>query len=95
MDLIKIACIMLAIALFIGVLTGDRDETSSIPEEIQNRNIGSDAGGVSGTMLAAEENESEVAASPTPAPDPLILEKGESKMAAERTEYRKKGTGYG
>lgn len=90
MDLIKIACIMLAIALFIGVLTGDRGETSSIPEEIQNQNIGSDAGGVSGTMQAAEENESEVAASPTPAPDPLILEKGESKMAAERTNIEKK-----
>jgi len=91
MDLIKIACIMLAIALFIGILTsGDRDETSTVPAELQNQNIGSDVGGTSGTMLAEEENESEVSASQTPAPDPLILEKGESKMAVERKNIEKK-----
>ena len=91
MDLIKIACIMLAIALITGFLTGwDRDETSTVSAELQNRNIGSDVGGVSGTMLATEENESEVSISLKPAPDPIILEKGESSMATERKNIEKK-----
>lgn len=92
MDIIKAACVMLAIAFLTGLLTsvGDRDEVSTLPAELENQNISSDDVGVSGTMLAEEKNESELSASSTSAPDPFILEKGRSKMAIERQKIEKK-----
>ncbi len=91
MDLIKIAGIMLAIALLTGLFTGwDKDETSNVSAELQNRNIGSNFGGVSGNTHAEEENKSALYPSLRPAPDPLILEKGNSSLATERKNVEKK-----
>jgi mannose-6-phosphate isomerase-like protein (cupin superfamily) len=82
---------MLAIALLTGLLTGwDKDETSDVSAELQNRNIGSNFGGLSGTTLAEEENKSALSPSLRPAPDPIILEKGNSSLAIERKNVEKK-----
>ena len=92
MDLIKIACIMLAVAFFLGILTsGGKDEMPSVSTRLESENVSSDISGVAGTMEAEEKSEmSELAAVSRPAPDPLIFEKGESKLAGERKNIEKK-----
>ncbi len=91
MDLIKIACIMLAVAFFLGILTsGTRDETPAVSAELESETVGSDVSGVTGTVKADEESAASVPAVLKPSPDPLILEKGESKMAAERKDIERK-----
>ncbi|AKB12200.1 MAG: cache domain-containing protein [Methanosarcina thermophila] len=91
MDLIKIACVMLAVALFLGILTsGDKDEVPPVSPEIESETISSDVAGVAGTVQAEEKGEMHVPAVSRPAQDPLILEKGESKLAAERRNIESK-----
>ena len=91
MDLIKIACIMLAVAFFLGILTsGIRDETPAISAELESETVSSDVSGVAGTVQAEKESATSVPVVLKPAPDPLTLEKGESKMAAERKDIERK-----
>lgn len=97
MDLIKIACIMLAVALFLGILTsgGSKDETPEVsPEafspELESEAVSSDVSGVAGTLQAEEKREMSMPAVSRPAPDPIILEKGESRLATERRNIESK-----
>jgi mannose-6-phosphate isomerase-like protein (cupin superfamily) len=92
MDLIKIICGMLAVALFLGILTcGTQDKPAAIAEEFENETIGESPSGVTGKALAAGENATEEQAVLKPAPpDSLILAKGESQMAAERRDIENK-----
>jgi len=86
MDLIRIICGMLAVALFLGILTcGAQDEPAAIAEELENKPVGESPSGVTEKALAPGENttEEQVVLGPAP-PDPLILAKGGSKMATER-----------
>lgn len=96
MDLIKIICGMLAVALFLGILTcGTQDETATIAEELENKNLSDSPSGVTGETLAAGENTTIEKTSLGPAPpDSLILAKGESNMATERRniEYKVRAT---
>lgn len=106
---------MLAVALFLGILTsGGRDETP-VSTELENETINSNASGVAG-MVQAEEKPSvsePPVSEPTtsepaitepaitepatsepavsvPAPDPVILENGESELAGERKNIESK-----
>ena len=83
---------MLAVALFLGILTcGTQDEPAVIAEDLENKTVGESPSGVTGKALAAGENTTEEQAVLGPAPpDPLILAKGESKMAAERRNIENK-----
>ncbi|MGB9939432.1 cache domain-containing protein [Methanosarcina sp.] len=91
MDLIKIACIMLAVALFLGILTsGGKDEMPAVSAELEGETIGSDVSGVAGAVQAEEESEMSEPAVSKPGPDPLTLEKGESKLAGERKNIESK-----
>ncbi|KKG16076.1 hypothetical protein EO98_08330 [Methanosarcina sp. 2.H.T.1A.6] len=92
MDLIRIICGMLAVALFFGILTcGNQDKPAVIAEELEDEAIGESPSGVNGKALAARENTTEERAVQGPAPpDSLILAKGESKMAAERKNIENK-----
>ncbi|MDD2614382.1 MAG: cache domain-containing protein [Methanosarcina sp.] len=91
MDLIKTACIMLVVAFFLGILTsGDNKEISTNPAELENEAISSDINRVTGTVQIEEKSEIYEPAVPKPAPDPLIFEKGESKLAGERKNIENK-----
>ena len=102
MDLIKIICGMLAVALFLGFLTcGSHDDRAAVAEETENNTISEHASGITGEVRAAEENttgenttgqnKTEERASMKPAPpDSAILAQGESKMANERREIENK-----
>jgi mannose-6-phosphate isomerase-like protein (cupin superfamily) len=92
MDLIRIICGMLAIALFLGILTcGTQDGPAAIAKELESKTAGDSTSGVTGKALAAGENKTEEQTFLGPAPpDPLILAKGESKMAAERRNIENK-----
>lgn len=91
MDLIKIACIMLAVALFLGILTsGGKDETPAVSTELENETVNSNASGVTGIVQAEEKSEIAEPAVSMPAPDPAILEKGESQLAGERKNIESK-----
>jgi len=96
MDLVKIICGMLAVALFLGVLTcGSHDNRAAVAEEFKNETLGEPTSGVTGESLAAGENATVEQAAQGPAPpDSLILAKGESKMATERRtiEYKVRAT---
>jgi mannose-6-phosphate isomerase-like protein (cupin superfamily) len=90
MNLTKLACIMLATALFLGILTsGGGDVQSANSAENGKANIASDASGKTGT-LQSEEKASEGSDYLKSAPDAPILEKGESKMAKERERIENK-----
>lgn len=91
MDLIKIACIMLAVAFFLGILTsGGKDETPPASTELENKTINSNASGVAGIVQAEEKPAISEPAVSVPAPDPVILEKGESGLAGERRNIESK-----
>lgn len=91
MDLIKIACIMLAVAFFLGIFTsGGKEEMSAISVELENETLSSDINGVAGAVQVEEKSEISEPAVSKSAPDPLILEKGESKLAGERKNIEKK-----
>ncbi len=95
MDLIKIACIMLAVAFFLGILTGGgKDEKPADSADLKSEIVSSDVSGIADTVQAEKKSEISVPAGSKPAPDPLILEKGESKLAEERrnTENKVKAT---
>jgi len=60
MNLIKIACIMLVIALFIGILTsGSHNNVPTTTIKLENTIIRSDSEGTTGKLLASEEDKSE------------------------------------
>ena len=86
LDLVKIICGMLAVALFLGILTcGTQDEPVVVTQELENETLGESPAGVTGKALAAGENITREQAVLTPAPpDSLILLKGESEIAIER-----------
>lgn len=96
MNLIKVACVMLAIACLLGILTsGGKDEapavsTEAVSPELVNETVNSDASGVTGTVQAEEKSAISEPAAPQPAPDPAILEKGDSKLAGERKNIEKR-----
>ena len=92
MDLIRIICGMLAVALILGILTcGAQDETTAIAEELENKTIGESPSEGTGNSLAEGENATEEPTVLGPAPpDALILAKGESKMAADRRNIENK-----
>lgn len=92
MDLIKIICGMLAVALFMGILTcGSQDDQAAVVEKPENKTVSESASGVTGEALASGENTTTEQAVLKPAPpDSLILAKGESKMATERREIENK-----
>ncbi len=91
MDLIKIACIMLAVAFFFGILTsGGKDETPAVSTELEGETVSSNISGVNGTVQAEEKSEMSEPAVSNPAPDSLILEKGESKLAGDRKNLENK-----
>lgn len=91
MDLIKIACVMLAVAFFLGIFTsGDKDDVPAVSPELESETISSDVAGVAGTVQAEEKGEMHAPAVSRPAPDSTILEKGESKLAAERRNIENK-----
>jgi hypothetical protein len=70
---------MLAVAFFLGILTsGGKDETPAVSTELENETINSNASGVAGMVQAEEKTEISEPAVSVPAPDPVILEKGES-----------------
>ena len=75
MDLVKIICGMLAVALFLGVLTcGSHDNRAAVAEEFKNETLGEPTSGVTGESLAAGENATVEQAAQGPAPpDSLIL----------------------
>jgi len=78
MDLIKIACIMLAVAFFLGILTsGGKDETPAISTELENETVNSNASGVAG-MAQAEEK---TAISEPTVSEPAISEPAVSEPA--------------
>ncbi|HWR26206.1 MAG TPA: cache domain-containing protein [Methanosarcina sp.] len=90
MNLIKIACVMLAIALFLGILTsGNEGKPSTVSAEAGKGNIASDANGRTET-LQSEEKVSKGSDSFKSAPESPILEKGESKMSKERERIENK-----
>lgn len=91
MDLIKIICGMLAVAIFLGILTcGAQDDRTAVADEPENE-VSESASGVTGKALASGENitTEEAVMKPAP-PDSLILAKGESKMATERRNIENK-----
>ncbi len=96
MDLIQIIGGMLAVAIFLGILTcGAHDERKAIADEPENENVSVSAAGVTGEIAgkdhASEENTSSEPAVMKPAPpDSLILAQGESKMATERRDIENK-----
>lgn len=97
MDLIKIICGMLAVALLLGILTcGSDDDRAAVAKEPENETVAELGSGVTGETLATGENttgenitEEQVVKGPSP-PDSSILAKGESKMATERREIENK-----
>ena len=59
MDLIKIICGMLAVAIFLGILTcGAHDERKAIADEPENENVSVSAAGVTGE-IAGKDHASE------------------------------------
>lgn len=92
MDLMKIICGMLAVALFLGILTcGAQDDKTTVAKELENETVSESASGVTGEALAAEENiTTEQAALKSAPPDSDILSKGESEMATERRDIEQK-----
>jgi mannose-6-phosphate isomerase-like protein (cupin superfamily) len=96
MDLIKILCGMLAVALILGVLTcGSHDNRAAVAEELESKSVSEPAPGVTGENLVAGENNTTEQAALKPAPpDSLILSKGESEIATERKdiEYKVRAT---
>lgn len=73
---------MLTIAFVLGVLTsGGKDEIPAVSTELENETVNSNVSGIAGTVQAEEKNEIFEPAVSKPAPDPFILEKGESKLA--------------
>lgn len=92
MDLIKIICGMLAVALILGILTcGAHDDRTTVAGELENETVSEPASGVIGETLAAEKNitTEQAVMKPSP-PDSLILAKGESEMATERRDIENK-----
>lgn len=102
MDLIKIICGMLAVALFLGFLTcGSHDNQATVVEEPENNAVSEPSSGMNGETLAIEGNitdenttgenttAEQVVMKPAP-PDSAILAKGESEMATERRETENK-----
>lgn len=92
MDLIKIICGMLAVAIFLGILTcGAQDDRTAVADEPENEKVSESASGVTGKALASGENitTEEVVMKPAP-PESDILAKGESKVANERREIENK-----
>jgi mannose-6-phosphate isomerase-like protein (cupin superfamily) len=90
MNLMKIACIMLATALFLGILTsGGENIKSATSKDTGKENIGSDANGRTGT-LQSEEKASKGSDTFKSAPESPILEKGNSKMSKERERIENK-----
>jgi mannose-6-phosphate isomerase-like protein (cupin superfamily) len=90
MNLMKIACIMLTTALFLGILTsGGENIKSAASKDTGKENIGSDANGRTGT-LQSEEKASKGSDTLKYAPESPILEKGESKMSKERERIENK-----
>lgn len=83
---------MLAVAFFLGIVTsGGKDEMPAVSTELESETVSSDVSRVAGTVQAEEKSEMSVpAAVSRPAPDPLIFEKGESKLAGERKNIEKK-----
>lgn len=82
---------MLAVAFFLGILTsGGKDETPAVSTELENENVSSNVSGVAGTVQAEVKSEISEPAVSKPAPDPLILEKGESKLAGDRKNIESK-----
>ena len=82
---------MLAVAFFLGILTsGGKEEMSAISVELENETLSSDINGVAGAVQVEEKSEISEPAVSKPAPDPLILKKGESKLAGERKNIEKK-----
>lgn len=83
---------MLAVALFLGVLTcGTQDDRAAIAEELEDKTVDESSSGVTGEALAAGDNTTEEKTVLKPAPpDSLILAKGESKMATERRNIENK-----
>jgi len=62
MDLIKIICGMLAVALFLGILTcGAHDDRAPLAEEPDNETVSDSASGVTGEAMAEVENEEAMA----------------------------------
>jgi len=92
MDLIKIICGMLAVALFMGILTcGSQDDQAAVAEKPENKTVSEPSSGVTGEALASGENTTteQAVLKPLP-PDSLILAKGESEMATERRDIENK-----
>jgi len=82
---------MLALALFLGIFTsGGKDEIPAAPVKLESEIASPDSSGITGTVQAEEKSEMFVPAGSKPAPDPLILEKGESKLAEERKNIESK-----
>ncbi|MDM7919052.1 MAG: cupin domain-containing protein [Methanosarcina sp.] len=62
MDLIKIICGMLAVALFLGILTcGAQDERAPLAEEPDDKTVSEPASGITGEAMAEVENEEAMA----------------------------------
>lgn len=82
---------MLAIALFLGILTsGGGDEMPAISPEPGNEIVSSDVSGLAGTVKAEEKSEISAPAAPKTEQDSPISEKGESKLAGERRNIESK-----
>lgn len=82
---------MLAVAFFLGILTsGGKDEAPAASTQLENKTVNSDDSGVAGTVQAEEKSEISEPAVSMPAPDPFILEKGDSKLAGERKNIESK-----
>lgn len=92
MDLIKIICGMLAVALILGILTcGAHNDRAAVAEELENKTVSEPASGVAGKAMVAGDNTTTEQALMKPAPpDSLILAKGESEMATERRDIENK-----
>jgi mannose-6-phosphate isomerase-like protein (cupin superfamily) len=93
MDLVRVICGMLGVALFLGILTcgGNQDDQASVTEELENTTISDSPSGMTGQSLAEEENTTieQNVLKPVP-PDSLILAKGESELANERRNIENK-----
>ena len=67
MNLIRVACIMLVVALFIGVITsGSHNNVPTASIGPENKAISSDSEGATGNLPASEENKSELPVSNQP-----------------------------